>query len=135
MASAVYRPEAPALAEKPKRVMATGVDVESDVQETREAERLAQSQNDQREQSNLTQRVDKERRQQRESVSRIESVLGEQLSTQRRMSDNLDKLVLFAESKFQQDTNKSPAEYLVKRGYRPPQGRKEAFKPVVDLSS
>ena len=135
MTSAVYRPEAPALAEKPKRVMATGVDVESDVQETREAERLAQSQNDQREQSNLTQRVDKERRQQRESVSRIESVLGEQLSTQRRMSDNLDKLVLFAESKFQQDTNKSPAEYLVKRGYRPPQGRKEAFKPVVDLSS
>lgn len=133
--SVVMRPEAPSLEDRPRNVVSANLESEQEVLEQQEAQRREDEQRQSREQQTNRQRIEKERRHTLETASRIESVLGEQLKTQKVMSDNLEKLVLLAEGRFQQETNTSPTEYLVKRGYRPPQKTKEAFKPVVDLSS
>lgn len=104
-------------------------------EEIRAAQRDKQARMQTREDAENRKRIEQGRRQAKETTERIESVLSEQLATQRRMDNHLEKLVLLAEGRFEEETNKSPTEYLVKRGYKPPQGVKEAFKPVVDLSS
>lgn len=132
-----YTPVPPAnTVEAPLEPVSTeGRDSQQAREEHEERQRQAQ-QAAQADRAVQQQRVKKEKRSQSDTVERMASVLGEQLTTQRHMSDNLEKLVLLTEGLYTEETGGSASEYLEQRNFKPTARHpRHPARPVVDLSN